>query len=87
MFAIGQPTLLNLRVAGVDTVQTFSGRFACWRVLLETGAEPEVWLVSQETGETILTDGPYDSTYPRSRSYLVSGFEETRRIPAVRLRP
>lgn len=87
MFAIGQPTLLNLRVAGVDTVQTFSGRFACWRVLLETGAEPEAWYVSQETGETILTDGPYDSTYPRSRSYLVSGFEETRRIPAVRLRP
>lgn len=85
MFAIGQPTLVNLRVAGVDTVQTFSGRFACWRVLLETGAAPEVWHVSQETGETILTDGAYDSTYPRSRSYLVSGFEETRKVPAVRL--
>jgi hypothetical protein len=84
--SLGSPTVLNLRVAGTDTVQTFSGRFVCWRVLLETGAEPEVWHVSQETGETILTDGAYDrTTYPQSRSYLVSGLEETRRVPPVRV--
>lgn len=85
-YSPGSPTVLNMRVAGTDTVQTFSGRFVCWRVLLETGAEPEVWHVSQETGETILTDGAYDrTTYPQSRSYLVSGLEETRRVPPVRV--
>lgn len=83
-FALGSPEYLNLRVAGVDTVQTFSGRFASWRVVLDTGGNPEIWYVSQETGETILTEGAHGLTYPRSLSYLMSGFEETKRLPPVR---
>jgi hypothetical protein len=87
MFAVGNAQYLNLRVAGVDTVQTFGGRYACWRVELDTGKKPDVWFVSQETGETILTDGAYDVSYPQSRNYLTGGFDETRRIPPVRIRP
>lgn len=84
-FAQGTATYRNLRVAGVDTVQTFSGRYVAWRVEVETGAEPERWYVSQESGEVLLSRGPFDPvTYPRSESHLVSGFSETRRVVPVR---
>lgn len=84
---LGTPTqYLNLRVAGTDSVQTYSGRFACWRVLLDTGPKPDVWYVSQETGETILTEGAYGPSYPESQLRLLYGYEETRRIAPVRVR-
>lgn len=85
MFAIGSGTYRNLRVAGVDTVQTFWGRYVAWRVEVDTGAEPERWYVSQESGEVLLQTGPYDAvSYPRSESHLISGFSETKRIAPVR---
>ena len=77
---------VNLRVAGVDTVQLFSGRFPCWRVVIETGATPETWCVSQETGETLTTEGPFDQSYPESRSVLLYGLQETVRVAPVRRR-
>lgn len=84
LFALGAPGYRNVRVAGVDTVQAFYGRFEVWRVELETGGAPERWYVSRETGETLLTDGPFDVNYPSSRSWLVGGFLETKRLPPVR---
>jgi hypothetical protein len=84
LFAIGPSGFRNVRVAGIDTVQTFSGRFETWRVELETGGTPERWSVSRETGETIVTDGYYDVNYPESRSWLVGGFREMNRLVPVR---
>lgn len=85
MFALGVSSYRNLRVAGVDTVQTFGGRYVAWRVELDTGDEPERWYVSQESGEVLLVRGPYDPfSYPRSESHLISGFSETKRLAPVR---
>jgi hypothetical protein len=78
-------TYLNLRVAGIDTVQLFNGRVETWRVLMETGPTPEVWHVSRETGETILTEGAWGPNYPDSRNQLM-GWHETKRLPPVRRR-
>ncbi len=84
LFALGPSGFRNVRVAGIDTVQTFSGRIETWRVELETGGTPERWSVSRETGETLLTDGRYDVSYPESRSWLVGGFREMNRLVPVR---
>ncbi len=78
-------TYLNLRVAGIDTVQLFNGRVETWRVLMETGPTPEVWHVSRETGETILSEGAWGPNYPDSRNQLM-GWHETKRLPPVRRR-
>lgn len=75
---------VNLRVVGVDTVQLFSGRFPTWRVAVEGGARPETWYVSQQTGETLITEGPLSASYPESRTILLHGLEETQRAPRVR---
>ncbi|WP_411280070.1 hypothetical protein [Gemmatimonas sp.] len=80
-FAMGEPDYLNLRVAGSRDVQTLSGRYATWRVILETGAKPEVWYVSKETGETLLTEGPWGVSFLVSETRLLYGFEETKRVP------
>lgn len=77
---------VNLRVAGVDTVQLFNGRYPAWRVVVEGRKRPETWYVSQQTGETLITDGPLDASYPESRSLLVYGVEETMKAPPVRRR-
>jgi hypothetical protein len=82
----GAPRTINLRVAGADTVQLFSGRYACWRVLIELGTQPAVWMVSQETGETLVTDGSNGLSYPESKTYLLYGLEETQSQPSVRRR-
>jgi hypothetical protein len=77
---------VNLRVTGVDTVQHFNGRFPVWRVAVEGTMRPETWLVSQQTGETLVTDGPLSTSYPESRTMLLYGLEETTRLPPVRRR-
>jgi hypothetical protein len=78
----------NLRVVGLDTLQTFSGRFPVWRVEVDNGRFPEMWYVSQETGEVLLTSGPWNGrTYPRSESHLIGGFSETKRLPPVKSVP
>lgn len=77
---------VNLRVAGTDTVQLFSGRFPAWRVVVESSGRPETWFVSQQTGETLVTDGPLDASYPESRTLLLYGLEETTRVAPVRRR-
>jgi hypothetical protein len=82
-FAMGDPEYLNLRVDGSHDVQTLSGRFATWRVVLETGPKPEVWYVSKESGETLLTEGSWGVAYPVSETRLLYGFEETKRLPPV----
>lgn len=82
-FAMGEPAYLNLRVDGTRDVQTLSGRFATWRVVLETGPKPEVWYVSKETGETLLTEGSWGVSYPVSETRLLYGFEETNRVPVT----
>lgn len=82
----GKPLTVNLRVAGADTVQLFTGRYACWRVVFELGDKPVVWSVSQETGETLITDGPNGLSYPESRTYLMYGLEETKQLPSIRRR-
>ena len=82
-FAMGEPEYLNLRVDGSREVQTLSGRFATWRVVLETGLKPEVWYVSKETGETLLTEGSWGVAYPVSETRLLYGYEETKRLPPV----
>ena len=82
-FAMGEPDYLNLRVDGSREVQTLSGRYDTWRVVLETGPKPEVWYVSKETGETLLTEGSWGGSYPISETRLLFGFEETRRLPPV----
>lgn len=81
-----RPRTINLRVDGADTVQLFSGRYACWRVVIELGDTPAVWSVSQETGETLITNGPNGLAYPESRTYLMYGLEENRQLPSVRRR-
>ncbi len=85
-FAAGTRAYLNLRVDGTRNVQTLSGQFATWRVVLETGATPEVWYVSKETGETLLTEGSWSLRYPVSETRLLYGFEETKRASLVRER-
>jgi hypothetical protein len=82
-FAMGDPEYLNLRVDGTRDIQTLSGRYATWRVILETGRKPEVWYVSKETGETLLTEGSWGVSYPVSETRLMYGFEETRRLPTA----
>ncbi len=84
LFAMGPSGYRNVHVAGIDTVQTFSGRIEAWRVELQSGGEPERWSVSRETGETLLTQGPFDVSYPESRSWLVGGFREMNRLVPVR---
>ncbi|GAB1344242.1 hypothetical protein [Gemmatimonas sp.] len=75
----------NLRVSGGDTLQTFSGRYPVWRVEVDNGRFPEVWHVSQETGEVLLVSGPWnEQSYPRSESHLIGGLSETKRLPAVK---
>jgi len=81
-----QTQFLNLRVAGLDTLQLFNGRVEAWRVELDTGAEPEVWQVSRATGETLTTRGRYDRNYPRTRTIMVGGLELVERLPPVRLK-
>jgi hypothetical protein len=80
-----QTQFLNLRVAGLDTLQLFNGRVEAWRVELDTGAEPEVWQVSRATGETLTTRGRYDRNYPRTRTIIVGGLELSEKLPPVRL--
>lgn len=80
MFAIGKPDFRNLRVDGVDTLQTFSGRFPVWRLTVENGATDETWLVSQSSGEVLRTNGPYVSEYPNSELHLIGGFRERVRV-------
>ncbi|WP_309672614.1 hypothetical protein [Gemmatimonas sp.] len=82
-FAMGEPEYLNLRVDGAREIQTLSGRYATWRVVLETGPKPEVWYVSKETGETLLTEGSWGVSYPVSETRLMYGFEETKRLPSA----
>lgn len=82
-FAMGDPEYLNLRVDGSRDIQTLSGRYATWRVVLETGPKPEVWYVSKETGETLLTEGSWGVSYPVSETRLMYGFEETKRLPSA----
>lgn len=77
---------VNLRVTGVDTVQLFNGRFPVWRVAVEGTMRPETWFVSQQTGETLITDGPVDLSYPESRTVLLYGIEETVKAPSIRRR-
>ncbi|WP_396216610.1 hypothetical protein [Gemmatimonas sp.] len=84
MFALGPAGFRNARVVGIDTVQLFWGRVEAWRVELESGGEPERWLVSRETGETLLTQGPLDVNYPESRSWLIEGLPERNRLVPVR---
>ncbi|WP_373060220.1 hypothetical protein [Gemmatimonas sp.] len=84
--AMGESEYLNLRVDGSRDIQTLSGHYATWRVVLETGAKPEVWYVSKETGETLLTEGSWGGSYPVSETRLLFGFEETKRLSAVRNR-
>lgn len=81
-----QTQFLNMRVAGLDTVQLFNGRIEAWRVELDTGAEPEVWQVSRATGETLTTRGRYDRNYPRTRTVIVGGLELPERLPPVQLK-
>ena len=80
-FAMGEAGYLNVRVDGSRDIQTLGGRYATWRVVLETGATPEVWYVSKETGETLLTEGSWGVSYPVSETRLLYGFEETKRLP------
>lgn len=82
-FALSELEYLNLRVDGTRDVHTLSGRFATWRVVLETGPKPEVWYVSKETGETLLTEGSWGVAYPVSETRLLYGCEETKRRPPV----
>lgn len=82
--AAGKPLPLNMRVAGVDTVQLFNGRFPTWRVILETGPKPDVWHVSQETGEVLLVEDEFTMSYPTSRRYLMAGLQATQKAPPVR---
>jgi hypothetical protein len=84
--SLGVPRFLNLHVAGVDTVQTYSGRFPCWRVQLDVGETPELWFVSQETGETLLSRGAFGPVYTKSEVRLLYGFEETRQAPRLQRR-
>lgn len=81
-FAMGEREYLNLRVDGARDVQTLSGRYATWRVVIETGPKPEVWYVSKETGETLLTEGSWGVSYPVSETRLMYGLEETKRVSA-----
>jgi hypothetical protein len=75
----------NLRVGALDTLQTYFGRFPVWRVEVDNGRFPEVWYVSQETGEVLRTSGPWNgSTYPQSESHLIGGFSETKRLVPVK---
>jgi hypothetical protein len=85
-YARDQTQFLNMRVAGLDTVQLFNGRVEAWRVELDTGAEPEVWQVSRATGETLTTRGRYDRNYPRTRTIIVGGLELPERLPPVQLK-
>jgi len=80
MFAIGRPDFRNLRVDGVDTLQTFSGRFPVWKLTVENGADDETWLVSQSSGEVLRTNGPYVAEYPNSELHLIGGFREKVRV-------
>lgn len=82
----GKSTVLNLRVAGVDTVDLFSGRIPAWRVLMETGPKPEVWYVSQETGETLLVENRAEEPYFSSRRMLMAGLDAQNRAPRVKQR-
>ena len=82
---VGAKQYVNLRVVGVDTVQTFSGRFPCWRVLLDLGRNPGIWHVSQETGETLLAEGPWGESYAVSETRLIYGLEETRQAPRLKV--
>lgn len=82
-FAMGEPEYLNLRVDGSRDIQTLSGRYATWRVVLETGLKPEVWYVSKETGETLLTEGSWGVSYPVAETRLMYGFEETNRLQSA----
>ncbi len=84
MFALGPAGFRNARVVGIDTVPLFGGRVEAWRVELESGGEPERWLVSRETGETLLTQGPLVVNYPDSRSWLIEGVPERNRLVPVR---
>ncbi len=84
--SLGVPRFLNLHVAGVDTVQTYSGRFPCWRVQLDVGETPELWFVSQETGETLLSLGAFGPVYTKSEVRLLYGFEETQQAPRLQRR-
>ncbi len=83
---IGAKQYLNLSVVGVDTVQTVGGRFPCWRVLLDLGKNPGIWHVSQQTGETLLAEGPWGESYARSETRLIAGGEETRPAPRLKVR-
>lgn len=82
----GKPRTINLRVAGTDTVQLYSGRYPTWRVLIELGDKPAIWSVSKETGETLITNGSNGLAYPESKTYLMYGLEETKQAPSVRRR-
>lgn len=77
----------NLRVARLDTLQTYSGRYPVWRVEVDNGRFPEVWYVSEETGEVLRVNGPWNAqVYPQSESHLISGFSETKRLMPVKRR-
>ena len=77
---------INLRVEGADTVETVAGRFPTWRVLLETGATPEVWQVSQETGEVLQVDDRLSAPYYESRRVLLGEPDAKQKAPRVRRR-
>lgn len=77
---------VNLRVDGADTVETVGGRFPTWRVLLETGPTPEVWQVSQETGEVLQTDDRQRAPYFESRRVLLGEPDAKQKAPRVRRR-
>jgi hypothetical protein len=64
---------LNMRVAGVDTVAVFRDRYPTWRVLVETGPDPEVWHVRQTTGEVLLVEQRYRGGALKAKRYLVGG--------------
>lgn len=80
MFAIGKPDFRNVRVDGTDTLQTFSGRFPVWRLIVENGVNDETWLVSQNSGEVLRTNGPFVAEYPNSELHLIGGFREKVRV-------
>lgn len=77
---------VNLRVDEADTVETVIGRFPTWRVLLETGPTPEVWQISQETGEVLQVDDRQRAPYFESRRVLLSEPDAKQKAPRVRRR-
>lgn len=55
-----------------STVRPSWGDIACWRVLLEHGAEPERWFVDKQNGDAVLVLLPATADRPRSKLNLFS---------------